>query len=317
MAREPGVGLDGERVVAERLLPLEHRGSQPVAVALRGQVARELVDQEAPVREDQDAHRPRSLDVAAGGDRLSRGRRMTEPIAADGARVLVQAVFLALAAVFALGLLVELVLVLLDPLLAKLAVLLAVAVLGLLLMAGDQLSEHARERVDLVTPELCPGGKPRRLVGQRALEPEHQGVFDLPLGRRRTPAGAHLGESGIERPPACAPLGEHLDGLFARVEERFAGPGLRPEGGRRQGVRSLRLDSRMAYRFLHGRSAAALPASQRCARVKLAPALGILPNGGYGVGLAARSCCRPTAFFMDSYAASALPSASKSSAIRA
>ena len=35
------------------------------------------------------------------------------------------------------------------------------------------------------------------------------------------------------------------------------------EGGRRQGVRFLRLDSRMAYRILHGRSAAALPASQR------------------------------------------------------
>ncbi len=125
-------------------------------------------------------------------------------------------------------------------------------------MPGDQLGQHAGERVDLMAAELGPRGQPGRLVGEDALEPEHEGVFDLPLGRGGAPASFELGQGRIQRAAAGAPLGEHVVGVLARVEERFAGPGLRPEGGRRQGVRFLRRYRRMAHRFLHGYSAAAL-----------------------------------------------------------
>jgi hypothetical protein len=55
VTREPGVGLDRDRVLARRALAAEHGGGEPVAVALRREVARELGDEQTPVGEDQDA----------------------------------------------------------------------------------------------------------------------------------------------------------------------------------------------------------------------------------------------------------------------
>ena len=49
---------------------------------------------------------------------------------------------------------------------------------------GDQLGEHPGERVDLVAAQLGARGEARRLLGQHPLEPEHQRVPHLPLGRR-------------------------------------------------------------------------------------------------------------------------------------
>src|SRR5205085_12054360 len=87
VAREPGVGLDRERVANGRRLPALDRVGEPVAVALGAQVALELGDEEAPVREDQDAERPRRVDEASGGDRLAGGGRVPEAVAAGGAGV--------------------------------------------------------------------------------------------------------------------------------------------------------------------------------------------------------------------------------------
>ncbi len=279
--REPRVGLDRERVRLQRLLTLGDRGAQAVAVALCREVARELVDQQAAVGENEDAHRPRGLDEARGGDRLAGGRRVAEAVAAHGARVVRDGELLDLVAVLGvrvgLRILLELLLVLVGPLLEQLAVpgvAVRVPVLRLLLVAGDQLGEHARERVDLVAPELRAGGEAGGLVREDSLQAEHERVLDLPLDGRRAPAGLHLGERGVERTPARAAFGERLRRVFARVEERLAGPSLRPEGVRRQGVRLLRLDSRVAYRFLHARSAIALPTSRECARARLAPTFG-------------------------------------------
>ena len=87
VAREPRVRLNRDRVLAERLAVAQDGVVQALAVALRGQVGRELVHEQAPVREDEDAHRPGGLDEAGGGDRLPGGRRVAEAEAPDSAGV--------------------------------------------------------------------------------------------------------------------------------------------------------------------------------------------------------------------------------------
>ena len=61
---------------------------EPRAVALVAQVAGELVDEQAAVREDQDAEGAAGLDEARRGDRLPRSGRVAEAEAAHGAGVL-------------------------------------------------------------------------------------------------------------------------------------------------------------------------------------------------------------------------------------
>ena len=68
---------------------------------------------------------------------------------------------------------------LLDDTLFGLSAVRAVAV-RMLLVRGDELGEHARERVDLMAPELRARGEVRRLLGEHALQPEHQREVDLP-----------------------------------------------------------------------------------------------------------------------------------------
>ena len=89
VAREPRVGLDRDRVrVARRGVPLEDRVVEAAAVAVVGQLAPELVDEQAAVREDQDAFGAGGLDEAGGGDRLARRGRVAEAVAADRAGIL-------------------------------------------------------------------------------------------------------------------------------------------------------------------------------------------------------------------------------------
>jgi hypothetical protein len=71
VAREPGVGLDRERVGLWGFLAAFDCIDDPVAVALGGQVAVELGDEQAAVGEDEDAERARGLDEPGGGDRLA------------------------------------------------------------------------------------------------------------------------------------------------------------------------------------------------------------------------------------------------------
>ena len=60
---------------------------QPVAVAVLGQLAPELVDEQPAVGEDQHAFGARRLDEARGGDRLAGRGRVAEAVAALGAGV--------------------------------------------------------------------------------------------------------------------------------------------------------------------------------------------------------------------------------------
>src|SRR5207248_1802159 len=108
------------------------------------------------VREDQDADRARRLDEAGGGDRLARGGRMAEAVAAGGAGIGGDVLrFLDLA----LDELLVLVLVFLHDRLLLTVV--PVAVLLGALVGRDQFGEHSRERVDLVAAELRPGREVR------------------------------------------------------------------------------------------------------------------------------------------------------------
>ena len=68
--------------------PVEDRVREAVAVALVGEVALELADEQAAVGEDQDAERAGGFDEAGGGDRLAGRRRVTEAEAAHRARIL-------------------------------------------------------------------------------------------------------------------------------------------------------------------------------------------------------------------------------------
>ena len=63
---------------------------QPVAVAVLGELAAELVDEQAAVGEDQDAFGARRLDEAGGGDRLAGRGRVAEAVAAHRAGVLLR-----------------------------------------------------------------------------------------------------------------------------------------------------------------------------------------------------------------------------------
>ena len=140
------IGFDGRRRRAG-----EDLGQQAVPVALCRQLPDELGDEQAPVREDEDAGRTGSLHEAGGRDRLPGRRRVTKAIAAYGARI---------RADVGDDLLVEL-----DVYVAVLAVVPVVAALVLLvvrqglepvrflrfaLVRGDQRGEHAGERVHLV-----------------------------------------------------------------------------------------------------------------------------------------------------------------------
>src|ERR1019366_10756924 len=87
VAHEPLVGLDGDRPVAA-ILAAQQRRSDPLAVAAVAQLAEELVDEVASVRQDQHAAGARRLDEAECGDRLAGAGRVLEPEALGGGGIL-------------------------------------------------------------------------------------------------------------------------------------------------------------------------------------------------------------------------------------
>ena len=88
MAREPGVRLDRDRVVPQRLHAGVDRVGEALGVALGREVARELGDEQAAMGEDQDAEVLGGLDEPGRGDRLAGRGRVAEAVAARGARIL-------------------------------------------------------------------------------------------------------------------------------------------------------------------------------------------------------------------------------------
>ncbi|OLE01689.1 MAG: hypothetical protein AUG91_00650 [Actinobacteria bacterium 13_1_20CM_4_69_9] len=252
VAREPRVRLDRERVAAaQRLRAALDRRREAVAVPLGGQVALELRDEQAAVREDEHAERASGFDEAGRGDRLARSGRMAEAITPHRARIgpAEAVLFLVVLVEDVLGRVLLGLRLVLDRLDDG-----AVAV-RLLLVRRDQLGEHPRQRVDLVAAELGAGGEVRPRLGEHALEPEHEAVLDFPAGRRLAPARLDLGKGVVERAPAGR-SGRERDGrVFALPEEGLPGPGFGSEGGGRQTVRCLRRCRRLLFDLLHERSA--------------------------------------------------------------
>ncbi len=231
---EPGVGLDRERRLPRAAAVARDHVGQARAVALGREVARELGDEQAAVREDQDAERAGRLDEARGGDRLARGGRMAEAVAADGAGVVGHRLLgkLRVLDLDDEGRILVLVLdLLLLELLRGCRVAVAVPVGGFVvpLARGDQLGEHPGERVDLVAAERGAGGGARLRLGQHALEAEQEAVADLPFRRRRGQAGVHLGDRVVERAAAGRALGERHGRVLAVAKERLARPRFRAE----------------------------------------------------------------------------------------
>ena len=223
---------------------LDHR-REAVAVAFGRQLSDELGDQQPAVREDEDARRARRLHEAGCGDRLAGGGGVSEPVATNGAGILLgRRLLLGLRLLVDLrlgfGLFVLLfVLVLLDT--VAVPVCRFFSALG----GGDQLGEHPRQRVDLMAAQLGAGGKLRRLLGEHSLEAEHEREAHLPLGGRLLAALLDLGQ-GLVESPAPRRLGRKRVGRFlAVVEERLSGPFLGAFGcgdeivGRRERYGSL------------------------------------------------------------------------------
>jgi hypothetical protein len=211
-----------------------------IVIGFRRQLPDELGDEQAPVREDEDAGRAGSLHEAGGRDRLPGRRRMTEAIAAYGARI---------RADVGDDLLVEL-----DVYVAVLGVVPVVAALVLLvlrqglepvrflrlaLVRGDERREHAGERVHLVAAQLGARSEMGRLLAEDPLEAEHKRVAHAPGVRRPVVTEGDLGEGVVEGAPTRSSRRERGRRLLAGMEERLARP---PLGAR--GVRSQAIDLR-------------------------------------------------------------------------
>ena len=293
VAHEPLVGLDGHWAIgAQVVLGTEQRRGDPVAVAPRRQLAVELVDEVAAVREDEDPAGPRGLHEAHRGHGLAGTGGVLEPEAlarvgvvdATVDDVLVQVwvgvvVLVGIRLVLVLGvlllrggrgrLLVVLVLLRLlrrggRDLLAVLAVVVLLVVLVVLLvrllrrllharrgalgvgdrgvgrglvdrqhrrgggcgdraavalLASEQGRQRARERVDLMGVQRRPVREHDLLLGEHALQAQHQRVAAPPFGRRHAEPVGQLGQDAVERPAAGAAGGERLGGLLPGVQE--------------------------------------------------------------------------------------------------
>ena len=242
MAREPGVGLDRDRVRrAARVVPLRIGVGEAVAVALGREVALELGDEQPAVREDQDAELARRLDEAGRGDRLARtrsdggsgsggprpGRRRgssgSSSLLVDEAGVEV-----------VVGLLVELGL-------GDGAVPAAVRRCRCRSRPPRAASRRSARRACRRARRPGGGGARSRrrfdgVLGQHALEPEHEPVAHLPAGRRLARARLHLLERVVERGAAGGAGRERDRGLLAGV--RGTARRTRPRRGAAAAVRS-------------------------------------------------------------------------------
>ena len=218
-----------------------------VAVAVLGQLAAELVDEQAAVGEDQDALGARRLDEAGGRDRLARRGRMAEAVAAHRAGVLLDRERLRQLVVELVRRQLELVLrlvVLVGRLLGVVAVRRCrsssfwVAAISSVSIPASASTWWRRSSV--------PEAQVRRPLREHALEPEQQRVAHLPLGSTApcVPASISASASSSARLRAV-PGARTTVRVLVGAKERLAGPGFCAEGVGPYGRRALRLCRRM------------------------------------------------------------------------
>ena len=89
------------------------------------------------------------------------------------------------------------------------------------------------------------------MVGQLALETEHERIADLPGGRGRAPARFNLGEGVVEGATSRAALRKRLGCVFVGPEEGLARPRFRATGCGGQAVRFHPRKGPLVYCFVH------------------------------------------------------------------
>jgi hypothetical protein len=243
VADEPLVGLDRDRAV-RAVLALHERLARAVLVAAVLELAVELVDEVAPVGEDEDAAGARRLDEAHRRDGLAGARGVLEPEALVRVGILRRLGDL-LVGGLGVGVVVERLLVLGDLLVdlllagdrgrAERRVGLGldgrrrgsgpVAVRAALRL-GEQRGQRARQRVDLVRVEQRALGELRLVVVEHALEAHHQRELAAPLRRGLLGAGLELGHRGVERAASRRARGERRLRILSGQHEGLAGEGL-------------------------------------------------------------------------------------------
>jgi hypothetical protein len=204
VAHEPLVGLDRHRPVG-RVVGAQQRARDAVLVAPVAQLAVELVDQVAAVREDQDAAGARPLHEAERRDRLAGAGGVLEPEPLAGVRVLRLLGQLAVpGGTFPVLRLLRLVVVVLlagdagrgqlERRIRHVTVAVAVA-----LRLGQQRGQRAGQRVDLVGREDGAVGERRLVLGEQPLQPQQQRPLAPPPHGRHPRARRDLGERRVER----------------------------------------------------------------------------------------------------------------------
>jgi hypothetical protein len=126
--------------------------------------------------------------------------------------------------------------------------------LGCSLGRGDELRQHARERVDLVSSQLGSRCGSYRIPSQDTFEPEHEAVAHLPAGRGLGEPGRYLFEGMVECGSACGTGRERDGGFLPVVQERLAEPRLGSAGGLDQIRLGVRRQRRRGLCFVHARS---------------------------------------------------------------
>jgi len=255
VAREPGICLDGDRVVARGMPPGQNGVGEAVRISLGREVALELRDEKPSMREDQDTEATCGLDESSRCDGLAGGGRVAEAIATDGARICpaearLEILLLDEAGVeVVVGLLVQLGLD--DDAVAAAPV---PVLVRRALRFRDYPGQPAGEPVDLVPAQPRSRSRSRRVLGQDPLEPEHQPVANLPACRRLRPGGLHLRDRVVERSSPRGARSKRGDRILVGLEEGLANPALGAMGCSGQVLGCVRRQRRDDRRLVHSRS---------------------------------------------------------------
>ena len=204
---------------------LQERARDALLVAAVTQLPEELVHEVAAVGEDQDTTGARRLHEPERRNRLAGPGGVLEPEAAGCPRVLLLGVGGSLLLCLLGGIPVERLLV--GQLVALQLDLAGVELLergAAPAVAADQQlrlerDQRARQGVDLVRRQRRAVGQVRLLLGEQALEAQHQRELAPPLDRGLTAAGVQLLQSGVERGAARTALRERDDRILAFEHE--------------------------------------------------------------------------------------------------
>ncbi len=233
VAHEPLVGLHGHRAAGGRFAAgrgLEKGRCDAVLVAARAQLAEELVDEVAPVGEDQDAAGSRGLGESERGNRLARTGGVLEPEAAVGTRILGDRIrgrlLLGLLGRVPVERLLVGKLVALDLDLARVKLLgrlaAAVAAAQVFLDLRDQRDQRAGQRIDLMRVEQRAVREVGLFLDEQPFQAQQQRVVAPPFHRGLVPARLQLVDRCVQRRPPGRALRQRERRILAGQHKALA-----------------------------------------------------------------------------------------------